>query len=224
MGDKKLIIVGVGETGHLAYEYFMYDSDFTVVAFAVESEFFVDNYFLELPVYKLDEISNYFSPVDYYVFVAVSSTNLNRLRTRLYKTCKSYGYKIASYVSSKAFIWHNVEIGENCFILENNTLQSFVKVGNNVTLWSGNHVGHRSIIHDNCFISSHVVISGFCEIGNNCFIGVNSSIANDIIIAKDCLISLGSVVTESTEGNSIYKGNPARRHPLAAKTFYNIND
>ncbi|MDD4969919.1 MAG: acetyltransferase [Paludibacter sp.] len=221
---KKLIIVGIGETSNLAYEYFTHDSDYTVVAFAVESGFYNCNYFLGLPIFKIEEITDFFSPQEFYVFIAISSTNFNRLRTRLYDICKTQGYRIASYVSSKAFVWHNVEIGENCFILENNTLQPFVKVGNNVTLWSGNHIGHQSIIHDNCFITSHVVISGFCEIGTNCFIGVNSSIANNIIIADDCLISLGSVISENTEENGIYKGNPAKRHSLSAKTYYNLNE
>ena len=52
--------------------------------------------------------------------------------------------------------------GDNCFILEDNTVQPFVTIGNNVTLWSGNHIGHDSVIEDDCFISSHVVVSGTC--------------------------------------------------------------
>lgn len=224
MKDKKLIIVGIGETAHLAYEYFTHDSDYDVIAFAVEREHYFEKQFQNLPIYILEELSENFTPYDYYVFIAISSTNLNRLRTRLYHLCKTQNFKIASYLSSKAFIWSNVEIGENCFILENNTIQPFVKIGNNVTLWSGNHIGHRTIINDNCFIASHVVISGFCKIGKNCFIGVNSTISNNIDIADDCLISLSTVITKDTEENSIYKGNPAKKHNLSAKFFYNIND
>ncbi len=224
MKEKKLIIIGSGETAHLAYEYFTHDSEYKVVAFAVEKDFLNKEIFLYLPVFSLNEICNKFPINEYNVFIAVSSTKFNRLRTRLYNLCKSYGYNIISYISSKAFIWHNVEIGENCFIMENNTLQPFVKIGNNVTLWSGNHIGHRSIIKDNCFITSHVVISGFCEVGENCFIGVNASIADNITIADDCLISLGSVIVENTERDGIYKGNPARKHPLSAKRFFNVNE
>lgn len=219
---KKLIIVGNGETAHLAYEYFTHDSEYEVVGFAIEKDFLTKDVFLGFPVIPLEEIGNHFSPNEYYIFIAVSSTKLNRVRTRLYHLCKAFGYRVVSYVSSKAFIWHNVEIGENCFILEDNTLQPFVKIGNNVILWSGNHIGHRSIIHDNCFITSHVVISGFCEVGKNCFIGVNATISDNVTIADDCLISLGSVISENTEANSIYKGNPAKKHPLSAKRFFNI--
>lgn len=67
-------------------------------------------------------------------------------------------------------------MGDNCFVFENQTIQPFVKIGNDVIIWSGNHIGHHSMIGDHCFISSHVVISGNVKIEPYCFLGVNSSI------------------------------------------------
>lgn len=221
--SKKLVIIGNGETAILAYEYFTKDSDYDVVAFSVHKKYIEANNFLNLPLYPIEELDEYYGPNGVFLFVAISSVNLNRDRTKLYQDLKAKGYKFASYISSHSFIWDNVEIGENCFILEDNTLQPFVKIGNNVTLWSGNHIGHRTVIKDNCFITSHVVVSGFCIIGKNCFIGVNVSIADKINIGNDCLISLGSVISKDTEDNSIYKGNLAKKHIIPAKKFYNIN-
>jgi len=163
-----------------------------------------------LPVMDFEEIEQHHSPEDYQAFAAVSYTKLNRVRTKLYQEAKRKGYRFVSYVSSRAFVWRNVEIGENCFIMENNVLQYAVRVGNNVVLWSGNHVGHQSVIHDNVFVSSHVVISGYCAIGENCFLGVNSCIANNVTIAKDCLIGMGAVVNKNTEERKVYVGSPAR--------------
>ncbi len=37
-------------------------------------------------------------------------------------------------------------------LLEDNTIQPFVSIGN-VTLWSGNHIGHHSTIHDHYSVS-----------------------------------------------------------------------
>ena len=48
-------------------------------------------------------------------------------------------------------------IGENTFIFEANVVQPGVTVGDNVVLWSGNHIGHDSVIEDHCFIASHAV-------------------------------------------------------------------
>ena len=44
------------------------------------------------------------------------------------------------------------QIGENSFIFENNVIQPFVRVGNNCILWSGNHVGHRTVLRDHVFV------------------------------------------------------------------------
>ena len=74
---------------------------------------------------------------------------------------------------------HPVGVGH---IRRRHQMVSIVKIGNNVVLWSGNHIGHNTVIRDNCFIASHVVISGFCEIGENCFLGVNSTVINNITI------------------------------------------
>jgi sugar O-acyltransferase (sialic acid O-acetyltransferase NeuD family) len=138
------------------------------------------------------------------VFVAVVYAQLNRLRARLCRQVKAQGYELASYRSSRAFIWRNVKLGEHCFIFENNVVQPFVEVGNNVVLWSGNHIGHHSVIRDNCFISSHVVLSGYVEVGANCFLGVNSCVANNTKIAPDCWIGPGITITRDTEEGKLY--------------------
>jgi len=206
----KIVIVGDGETAELAYEYFAHDSPHEVVAFSVEREYANKKELFGLPVVFFEDLEKLFAPAEHSAFVAISYTKLNRVRARLYQETKRKGYELVSYVSSKAFVWHNVEIGENCFILENNVLQYAVRVGNNVVLWSGNHVGHQTVIEDNAFVSSHVVISGYCEIGQNCFLGVNSCIANNVKIAQDCLIGMGAVINKDTEAQKVYVGNPSR--------------
>jgi sugar O-acyltransferase (sialic acid O-acetyltransferase NeuD family) len=205
----RVIIIGDGETAELAYEYFTHDSPHEVVAFAVERAYAKRERLFNLPVVHFEEIDDHFPPRDYEAFVAISYTKLNRVRARLYREVKRRGFKCVSYVSTRAFVWRNVEIGENCFILENNVLQYGVRIGNNVVLWSGNHVGHQTVVRDHNFISSHVVISGYCDIGESCFIGVNSCFADRTIVARDCLIGMGAVVSKSTEARKVYRGNPA---------------
>jgi sugar O-acyltransferase (sialic acid O-acetyltransferase NeuD family) len=217
--QEKLIIVGDGETAQIAYEYFTYDSPYEVVAFSVEKDYLKNHELFSLPVVTFEDLENEFDPTHYKVYVAISYTQLNRIRTRLYHEVKRKGFTLASYVSSKAFVWRNVEIGENCFVFEDNVLQHFVKIGNNVILWSGNHIGHRTIIQDNNYISSHVVISGYCEVGNNCFLGVNSCVGDDLKIADDCVIGAGAVIIKNTEPGLVYVGNPAKPLKSSYETF-----
>jgi sugar O-acyltransferase, sialic acid O-acetyltransferase NeuD family len=221
---KKLIIIGTGETADIAYEYFTKDSDYEVKAFSVEASFITEQFYLGQPVVDLEELDKKYSIEEYEVFVALSSGKLNRNRTRLFEIVKNKGYKCANYVSSRAFIWDNVKIGENVFIFENNVVQHKAEIGNNVILWSGNHIGHQTKIKDNCFISSHCVISGFCEIGENSFLGVNCTFADNIKIGKDCFIGAGALINKDLEENSLVAVSGTEVSKVGAKRLMKVRD
>src|SRR5689334_6065943 len=173
---KKLVLLGDSAFAEVAFEYFTHDSEYEVVAFAVEREYLRRDELFGLPVVAFEDLPERFDPGAHDFYAALVYTQGNALRRRLYETAKEKGYRPASYVSSRAFVWSNAKLGEHCFIFENNVVQPFVTLGNNVVLWSGNHIGHHSTIGDHCFFSSHVVISGFCNVGPSCFFGVNSTV------------------------------------------------
>lgn len=209
---RKLVIVGAGEFGEIAYEYFSLDSEYEVVAFAVEEKYRKTDELFGLPVIAFEECVEKYPPTQYDVFVAITYVQLNRARKRLFEQCKSLGYHCASYISSKAFVWHNVEIGENTFIFEDNTVQYHVKIGNNVVLWSGNHIGHRTVIEDDCWLTSHDVISGFCRIGRGSFIGVNATLGDNVTLGEDTVFGAAAVTVKSlTEKGCVYIGSPAKK-------------
>ncbi len=212
MKCRKLVIVGAGEFGEIAYEYFTLDSEYEVAAFAVEKKYRKQERLFNLPIIDFEDINREYPPQKFDVFIAITYVQLNKARQRLFEKCKEMGYRCASYVSSHAFVWHNVEIGENVFIFENNTLQYYVSIGNNVILWSGSQIAHRTVVEDNCWISSQAVISGFCCIGENTFLGANVTIGDNVTIAKDIIVGAGAVtVKDLKESGSIYIGSPAKK-------------
>lgn len=221
---KKLVIVGDSAFAEVAYECFTHDSEYEVVGFAVEAAYITKKELFGLPIVPFEEIEEHFVPDEVDFYAALIYSQLNRLRTRLYMAAKAKGYQPASYISSLAFVWHNVELGEHCFIFEDNTLQPFAKIGNNVVLWSGNHIGHHSIIQDNCFIASHVVVSGFCNIGRNTFMGVNATLANNITIGEDNWVGLGVTIVRSTEPNQLFKGKQPEPAKISATRFFKVKE
>jgi sugar O-acyltransferase (sialic acid O-acetyltransferase NeuD family) len=202
--ERKLVILGDRVFAEIAHEYFTHDSDYEVVAFSVEREFMQHDRFRDLPLVPFESLEEVYDPADHSVHVAITYLQFNRVRARLASEARDKGFSLATYVSSRAFVWRDVEIGEHCFVFEDNTVQPFVRIGNNVVLWSGNHIGHHSRIGDNCFISSHVVISGGVDIGENCFLGVNSTLVNDIGVGRDCWIGPAVTLTRSVEPGSFY--------------------
>lgn len=221
---KKLIIVGDSAFAEVAHEYFDSDSEYEVVAFSVESAYLKSHEMRGLPIMPFESLGSFFDPATHEIYVAVVYTQLNRLRTRLAQMAKLQGFRLASYISSRAFIWRNVKIGEHCFIFEDNTIQPFVQIGENVVLWSGNHIGHHSKIGKNCFISSQVVISGSCDIAENCFIGVNASIANNVNIGSDNWIGPGSIIMKNTEDGSLFASKQPEAFKVSAPRFFKVKD
>lgn len=221
---KPLVIVGNGEIAEMAWEYFTHDSDREVAAFSIGADYIQAEALHDRPVVALEHLAATYPPADYDAFVAIGDGQLNRIRRRQVDVCKAAGYRLASYVSSKAFVWRNVAIGENCFILEHNVLQPHTVIGDNVTLWSGNHIGHRTVVEDDVFMSSHVVVSGFCRIGARSFIGVNAALAPHVTVAADNYVGMAAVLTSSTEADGIYQGNPAERRKISAKRFCRVRD
>lgn len=200
---KPLVIFGAGDIAQIAHFYFTRDAQRSVAAFTVDGAYLRERQFCGLPVVAFEDVQDRFLPAEHEMFVAISYARINALRQEKYLAAKAKGYGIASYVSSKATVWPGFAAGENCLILEDNTVQPFATIGHNVTLWSGNHVGHHAKIGDHCFVSSHVVISGGVEVGDNSFLGVNATIRDHVRIGKFSVIGAGALVTQDVPDRGV---------------------
>ena len=208
MGNKnnKLIIFGTGEIGCLAHYYFTHDSEYKVVAFTADEEYVITNQFNGLPFIPINQLSDKYPPDEYVAHVALSFMKLNQTRAEKYYMLKDMGYKLVSYVCSKSAHWPDLTIGDNCFILENQTIQPTVKIGNNVMIWSGNHLGHRGEIGDHTYISSHVCIAGYVKIGTHCFIAINSTIRDFVKIGNSVFIAMDASVIKDVDDGAVVVG------------------
>ena len=213
----RLVIFGAGDIARLAHHYFTHDSPHEVAGFVVDRAYRSGDEFLGLPFADAEDVTQRFPPGEYAMFVAISYVHMNAVRAEKYATMKAAGYQLLSYVSSRCSYLSATPPGDNCFILEDNTIQPFVTIGNNVTLWSGNHIGHDSTIEDHCFITSHVVVSGHVRVGTRSFIGVNATLRNSITIAPQTLIGAGAIIMKDTKERGVYM-------PERAKLFSKSSD
>ncbi|AOJ08433.1 acetyltransferase [Burkholderia mayonis] len=204
-----VVLFGLQDYAELAHYYLEHDSPHKVVAFCVDRQYVPDGgTFKGVPVVAFEDVANTHPPGDFSFFAPMSPKHMNRDRERIFNGIKARGYTLISYVSSKAVRFDN-EIGENCFILEDNTLQPFTRIGNNVVLWSGNHIGHHGRIGDHVTMTSHVVMSGHCDIGAYSFVGVNATLRDGVTIGEGTFVAMASAITKNTEPWSVYRGNPA---------------
>ena len=219
MSTNKVIIFGSKDLAELAHYYLTNDSNYEVVAFTVNKEYLTEDTFLGLPLVPFENLESIYPPSEYLFFAPMTGVKMNTVRKNIYEEGKKKGYEYISYVSSKATVCGN-KIGENCFILEDNTLQPFTSIGNNVVMWSGNHIGHHGKIEDHVFFTSHVVLSGHCHVKERAWFGVNSTIRDGVVIGEGSLIAMGSLITKNTDGNGFYMGSPAKKQEKSALDVY----
>ena len=214
----KVVIFGTRDTAELAAFYLRHDSPHEVVAFTVNAAFQAGDTFDGLPVVAFERLEERFPPAEVSCFIPMTARRMNAARREILEQVRSRGYGCISYVSSKATVL-NDRMGENCFILEHNVIQPRAVIGDNVMMWSGNHIGHHSVIGDHAFITSHVVISGHCHIGPHCFLGVNATVRDGIDMAEGTFLAMASALTRDSRPWSVYRGNPARRLRLDSRRF-----
>ena len=214
----KVIIFGTKDFAQLAQFYLQHDSEHEVVALSVHERFLPPEKELwGLPVVAFENIERQYPPNQYSFFAPMAPARMNRLRESVYQEIKRKGYPLISYVSSKATTFPGTPIGENCFILEDNTIQPFTSIGNNVVLWSGNHIGHHSVIKDHVTFTSQVVLSGHCVVEPYSFFGVNATVRDGIHIAEGTLVAMAAAIVKNTEAWGVYKGNPATQSAVSSQ-------
>jgi sugar O-acyltransferase (sialic acid O-acetyltransferase NeuD family) len=219
---SKVILFGTGQIAELAAFYFEHDTDHDVAAFTVDAQFIKEPTFQGKPVIAFEEVEKNYAPSEYMMFVAVSYSGLNKVRAEKVNAAKAKGYRLSTYVSSRATIYPGFEAKENCFILEDNTIQPFAQIGRNVTLWSGNHIGHHSVIEDNCFIASHVVISGGVCIGESSFVGVNATFRDHVSIGRKCVIGAGALVLANLDAETVVAAKADEKAAIPSSRLRNI--
>jgi sugar O-acyltransferase (sialic acid O-acetyltransferase NeuD family) len=213
----QVIIFGLRDFASLAHFYLEHDSDHQVAGFTVTGDYLpADRSFEGRPVVPFEELERHYPPEAFRLFAPMSARGMNRAREAIFRQGKGRGYSFISYVSSRATRFAETPIGENCFILEDNTIQPFVTIGDNAILWSGNHIGHHSTIGEHVMFTSHVVLSGHCVVDPYCFLGVNATIRDGVRLGEGTLVGMGACIGRDTEPWSVYQGNPARKRDVAS--------
>ncbi len=218
---KKAVIFGTASFAEVAHVYLSKESDYRVVAFTATREYLKDSTFQELPLVAFDDVEKRYPPSEHEMFIAVGYVCLNKIRERFYREAKGKGYRLLTYISPDATVWSR-DIGENCFIFEHNVIQPFTSIGNDVIVWSGNHIGHHSRIDDHCYITSHVVISGHCHVGSYTFIGVNATLRDNLTIGRENIIGAGALMLKSTGDQEVYGEKGTERHAKGSSDIRTI--
>ena len=219
---RPLIILGCGNFAQTAHYYFTRDSDYQVVAFTVDAEFLEQESFLDLPVVPFEEVETRFAPSSHHFFVAMGLREVNRRRAAKLAEAEGKGYRIASYVSSRAIVPAELMAGPNTWIMENAHVHPFATIGRNVIIWGSSAVGVKSRIGDHCWISG-AIVGDSVTVGEGTFLGLGSVIASFATVGKHNLIGAGALILKNTGDEQIYPGQPSEASAVPSGRFSRFN-
>jgi sugar O-acyltransferase (sialic acid O-acetyltransferase NeuD family) len=211
---NKLVLFGAGPFASLAWYSLVHDSPYEVTGFTVDGAYRDSDQLHGLPLADFETVEQRFDPADHAMLLPLSSKRMNGLRKERLETARAKGYRIASYVSSRAMIWPDLEVRENVIVFEGAIIQPFSSLGADTVIRSGCHVSHHALIGEHCFLAPRACLGGGVTVGARSFIGLNATVRDGVTIGEGCLIAAGAVVTADTQPGGLYMGVPAK---LAAR-------
>ena len=206
MKKDNIVIIGIGNTAKIIYNFVCQYNLYEVKGFAVDEKYISSDVFMGLPVFPIEKLSNIIDIKNDYLFCAILWNRLNADRTKMYLRLKSQGFRFANLISPKAVI--NGELnGDNCWINDYAKIDYYVSVGSNVFIKSCSFIGDNTIISDHCFVAENTTIGGGVRIGEQSFIGLGTTVFDEVTIGKKCVVGAATALKRNLPNFSVFKTN-----------------
>ena len=217
--DRPVVVFGNLLSASLAAYCLTHDSRWRVAAFTVDQAYLTNPVFEGLPLVPFETLEAQHPPSDYRLLIPMGYQRINGVRRARYENAKRRGYAFVSYVSSRASVWPDLQVGDNVLIYEHAIIQPYARIGHNCIIRSGAHISHHGQVADHAFVAVEVAMGGEGRIGEQAFVGVGAVLRDRIQVAERSFIGAGAVVLRDTDADGVYLGNPARK---VAKTALDV--
>lgn len=200
---SKIVLFGTGRGADVAYRFLTADTDHEIVGFAVDDAHRTSSELRGLPVVSFEEVERHYPPDEVRMFILLGYQGMNALRRDKFNAAKAKGYTLESYVASGIFQAEPIRRGENCFILDNQSISLDVEIGDNVVMWSSNHVGDLTVVESHAWISSHVTIAASVRVGEGAFLGIGATVSNNVVIGKASFVGAHVFVSGDVQPDTV---------------------
>lgn len=219
---KKLLIFGVTAAGAQSLYDFRTDSPYEVAAFVANRAEIREPEFMGYPVVAFEEVDTHYPPSEHDMFIAIYFNRVNSVRRQKFSEAKAKGYRLASYVSSKAIVWPDLKIGENCMICDGANVRPSTRIGDNSFIMPGAVVGHDAVVGEHCYLAIHAVMLAGAVVESSCVIGANATILNGVKVASECVVGAGCVINKNTQAKGVYSVSEPTLQPLPSDKLANV--
>jgi acetyltransferase-like isoleucine patch superfamily enzyme len=218
---RKLYIFGTKNFGELSHFYFSTDSHYEVAGFTVDAAYRTDTTFLGLPVVPYEELRKSASREDTDIFIAIGIAEINELRAKKFFEVQRDGFRLASFLSSKAHVRDDFVLRPNTMIMDHVATHPHIQVGCNSIIWSNTRMAWRSAVGDHAWVTS-AVLGETSYVGDYTFVGISATIGPFVRVGTRNLIGAGAMILKDTADNAIYRSPrsvASRATTLRARTL-----
>jgi sugar O-acyltransferase (sialic acid O-acetyltransferase NeuD family) len=215
----RTVIYGNGAMAKTVYSYARHSLDvagFTVDEHQIPSQ---SNHFCGLPLVAFDRVVERFPPGSHEMLIAVGYVEMNHLRHRKYQEGRALGYSFTSYVHPLFFRHDDVQIADNCIILDFVSIHAGSKIGSSTFISSNVNIGHDCQIGEDNWINSGVSIAGGCSVGSGCFFGVNAATGHRIAVGAKNFVGAQTLLTRDTAEGQVHVSESGKLFPLNSDAF-----
>jgi sugar O-acyltransferase (sialic acid O-acetyltransferase NeuD family) len=201
---KKLLIIGAGGHGKVAYDIAQLSGEWESI------DFLEDQYPSQIEdVTVIDKVSQFRKYIDRYAFFVAIGNNKAR-KSIQNEIMKSEG-KITTLIHPSVIVSNNVSIGIGVLIAAGAVINPNSKIHDGVIINTSSSIDHDTTIKEYAHISPGVHMGGSVFISSGVWIGVGSTVINNVTITRNTIIGAGSVVIDNVLEEGMYVGVPARR-------------
>lgn len=157
-----------------------------------------------------DSVLEEFSPDEVLLANGVASASDTEVHRKIYNRFKEKGYDFPNIVHSTADCRTDLPARSGLQVFASATVQTGVKLGENVIVNTGAVIDHDSQIGDHAHVAPGAVLSGHVALGRGVHVGAGAIIIQEVSVGRNTLVGAGSVVLDDLKSELKVVGQPAR--------------
>jgi len=207
---KKVILYGNRALARMIYLDAHQHPDVSIEGFVVDAGYqTADGLFCGLPQVVFEDMTKVFPPNQYHLLVLDGRQALDK-RAPLIKRVEGLGYTYINYISPKAFVASDLQMGHNNIFLELAYVGPQVKLEDNVIIHQHVYLGHDATIASHTNINPGVRIGGYLSCGEGVFVGIGAVIIDHITLGDHAIVGAGALVLKDIDAKTTNVGHPSQ--------------
>lgn len=206
---RKLVIFGTTDFSRELCYYVEHDGGDEVVAYVLDQKYVKETIYDGKKVIAYEELESFFAKDEIEIIVSLGYSSMNDNRKIVFERCMRDGWKIGSFIHSKA-INLSKSMGIGNIIMDRAEVRLGSEMGDGNVVLALTIISHDCKVGDFNYFAGSNHINGRNKIGSNNFFGTNCILTDGGKIGNYNLIGAGTCVSKKIDDGMLIAQAPTR--------------